>query len=274
MILKLAKYFVGLAAFGLLLMSQTVSHAQNAPFEIQNQRKYIAVGIGAAPDYLGSDDYQFVAAPAAKYTFQSNRFIELIAFDVSANVISHEYFIFGPSINYRFGRDDDVDDNVVKLMTEVDDAFEAGAFVGLDFTNKVNPRYRFRTQLKYLQDVSDAHDGFTLELSTRYWMPISKMFDIGLGLGLTYASEDFMKTNFSVNSTDAGLSGLSEFSASDGLMDVNTTVALVAHLSKSWHLGGFMKYRSLLSDASDSPVVDDRGSSNQFIAGLGLAYSW
>jgi len=29
-----------------------------------------------------------------------------------------------------------------------------------------------------------------------------------------------------------------------------------------------------MSDASDSPIVDDRGDSSQYIYGLGVAYSW
>ena len=39
-------------------------------------------------------------------------------------------------------------------------------------------------------------------------------------------------------------------------------------------LGFGIRYKFLLGDAPDSPVVDVRGSNKQFLAGLGLLYSW
>ena len=90
--------------------------AQNTPFVIDNQPSYFAVAIGVTPDYVGSDDYQFVA-----------------------------------------------------------------------------------------------------NLAMRYWLPMSKAFDLGLGIGSSYSSDDFNDTHFSVNATDAGLSGGSVFSANGGI---------------------------------------------------------
>ena len=57
-------------------------------------------------------------------------------------------------------------------------------------------------------------------------------------------------------------------------LDVNIPVALVFHYSENWHIAGGLKYYKLLDDASDSPITDIRGSDNQLIAGLGVAYSW
>ncbi len=45
-------------------------------------------------------------------------------------------------------------------------------------------------------------------------------------------------------------------------------------LSPSWHVSGGLIYSRLFDDASDSPIVDDRGSSDQLFAGLGVAYAW
>lgn len=41
-----------------------------------------------------------------------------------------------------------------------------------------------------------------------------------------------------------------------------------------WHLAVGAKYFRLLDDAQDSPVVDNRGERDQWIAGLGFAYGW
>ena len=122
--------------------------------------------------------------------------------------------------------------------------------------------------------MSGEHEGFVANLAIRYWLPLGKAFDLGLGIGTSYASDDFNSTYFGVNATDAGLSGLSTFSAGGGIKDVNGLLALVMHLSPKWHIAAGLRYQKLLSDAADSPVVKVRGSDDQIIAGIGVAYAW
>ena len=50
--------------------------------------------------------------------------------------------------------------------------------------------------------------------------------------------------------------------------------SMIFSLSPNWHLAGGLIYSRLVGDAADSPVTDDRGSANQFFAGLGIAYAW
>ena len=46
------------------------------------------------------------------------------------------------------------------------------------------------------------------------------------------------------------------------------------HLSQHWHLAAGVRYERIVGDAEDSPVVAIAGSANQWIAGLGVAFSW
>jgi outer membrane protein len=48
----------------------------------------------------------------------------------------------------------------------------------------------------------------------------------------------------------------------------------IFHLSRKWHPAGGVLYSRLLGDASDSPIVSDRGSKNQWIFGAELVYGW
>ena len=41
-----------------------------------------------------------------------------------------------------------------------------------------------------------------------------------------------------------------------------------------WSVTGVGRYARLLSDAEDSPVVDDRGDANQFVVGLLANFSF
>lgn len=262
-----------LTAWMLAAFYAVAANAQNAPFVIDNQPNYFSLAVGVAPDYVGSDDVRAVGGPTGRLGFGKHRYVELVATQLSSNLINHEYWRLGPTINYRFGRDD-VDDAVVDLMTDVEGAFEAGISGGIEMTNGVNPRYKFRLSADFLYDVSDEHGGFVANVAARYWIPLGRAFDLGIGAGTSYASEDFNSTYFDVNATDSGLSGLRTFSADGGVKDVTGLIAIVMHFSPKWHIAAGLRYQRLLGDAADSPVVADRGSENQIIAGMGLAYAW
>jgi outer membrane protein len=83
-----------------------------------------------------------------------------------------------------------------------------------------------------------------------------------------------MSTDFGVTQGDADRTGLPVYDADSGFKDIRVFPSLVMHLNETWHLALGVQYRGLLGDADDSPVVDDRGSSDQWLSGLGVAYSW
>ncbi len=97
---------------------------------------------------------------------------------------------------------------------------------------------------------------------------------MSIGATITYGSDDYMQTYFGVDSDNAARSGLSKYSAGDGLRDIRFPIMALYSLNPNWHVSGGLIYSRLFDDASDSPIVDDRGSRDQFIAGLGVAYAW
>jgi len=233
----------------------------------------VGVSAGVVPDYEGSDDYMFGALPALNLQFE-NRHIRLLGSYLEVNILNHDALQFGPIARYRFGRDEDIEDKVIKEIHQVDDSFEVGAFAGFLIRDNQNPRIRYGASLSYLQDVSDGHDGFTIQASARAWYPVSKAIDLGIAGGGTYASDDYMSAYFDVTGEDSISTPLPVYDAEEGLKDVYIQPMLMVHLSKSWHLGAGIRIKSLLSDAKNSPVVDDRGSDMQVIAGVGVAYAW
>ena len=250
------------------------AQAQDSPFVIDNVPNVVGAAVGMAPDYLGSDDYQVVAAPLFRYTFQGQeRYIQLNVTELSVNLLDNPNFVLGPVVNYRPGRDD-VDDNVVDKMKKIDDTVDVGVTAGYIWRDPANPRHRFITSLTVYFDAGDVYSGWLAQAGARYWVPVSKPVDLQVGVGATYGNSQYMNTYFGVSSEDAARTGLNRFSADSGFRDVNAQVAGVFHLSMNWHLGAGVKYFGLMSDASDSPIVDQRGSSNQWVYGIGVAYSW
>jgi outer membrane protein len=265
--------------FGFLLMGIFAiaphSFAQDIPVPASTGFDHIVGVVAVAvPDYEGSDDQTFAAAPVVKWKYSKNRYFLLQGNKGYWNISNSQNWEFGLKGVYRLGRDDNVDDSVVKLMSEVDPSLELGAFVGWTKTFDNDPRHRFNATLGFTHDVSGGHEGYAIEASAVYWRPIARPFDIGLRGGVSYASEDYMSSYFGVSLADTIASGLSPFNADAGFKDVSLSLMGVFHFSQKWHLGGGINYKRLINDASDSPVVDKRGSANQWTAGLALLYTW
>jgi len=241
---------------------------------LNSEQHVIGAGIGLYPDYEGSDDYDVGAAPFGKYQLaNSQQFILLKVTEFQVNLLNHPWLRLGPSLNYRIGRDD-VDDHYVDKMRDIDGTVEGGGWVGVEFIDPQNPRKRFSADVDILADMANEHDGYTVNLSARGWYPVHEMFDAFFGVGGSYASSNYMDTYFSVDRNNADRSGLPEFGATSGVKDFRINSALVMHLSPNWHIAAGMQYRCLMNNAHDSPIVDDRGSSDQIYAGIGLAYAW
>ncbi len=108
----------------------------------------------------------------------------------------------------------------------------------------------------------------------RYFQPVRRPLTLSIGATVTYGSSDYMQIYFGVDSNNAARTGVSQFSAGSDLRDVRIAMMAIYSLRPNRHLSGGLLYSRLLGDASDSPVVDDRGSSDQFFAGVGIASAW
>jgi outer membrane protein len=243
-------------------------------FDLEEGVNIVGLGVGSVPDYVGSDDSQIGVGPFGRYYFAGDRYVELLGPDLSVNILDNERFHFGPLVRYRFGRDSDVDDAVVKTMEEIDDTVELGAFVKLSNRLSDDPRHRLNLIGDVTFDVGGEHDGYFASARITYFRPIARATVIHLGAGLSYASDDYMDTYYSVDTTDNALSGLPLYEASSGMHDYRVSFGLMQHLTPNWHLGIGARYQRLVGDAQDSPVVDLRGDKNQWIYGVGLGYAW
>ena len=249
-------------------MAQTLPVPEDAGFD-----RAIGAFFIVGPDYEGSDDYRFIAAPLLQFKFLGNRYIQLLGNQLFVNVLNHDHWELGPAAVLRPGRDD-VDDDVVDLMEDIDMAFELGGFISYLHVFNNNIRHRFKARISVTQDVTDNHGGLVARLASVYWHPVARAFDIGINAQITLVSDDYMSTYFGVSPADAAASGLSIFDADGGAKDVGTSLMGLLHLSQSWHVGAGVYYRRLLGDAEDSPVVDERGDADQVIAGVGVVYTW
>jgi outer membrane protein len=224
------------------------------------------LGAGIIPDYEGSEDYKGTPLFMFSQNYENGRFVKLMGTNLKVNLIPDKQYSLGPVLNYRMSRDK-VDNDQVQAMNKVDAAIEIGGFAGVDVNNLL-------LGLEVLADVSDAHDGVTAQATAGYRWKAMPALTLTPGVFLTYASDDYMDTYFSVNSSSRGSSTLPRYSADAGFKDVGLNLVASYTPWEKWGIMGLFSYKMLLNDAKDSPVVDDVGDKNQMSVGLMATYRW
>ena len=226
----------------------------------------IGAGVGSAPDYEGSDDYEFVPIPFADVAFDNGMFFNLLGLTAKANLIPSSFWRLGPMYNYRPERDN-VDSSPVDDLDDVSDAHEIGAFGGIEWNN-------WFVFLEYLADMGDAHEGWLGTLRGGYNWAASKSWTLSFGLSTTYADDDYMTTYFGVDAANSARTNLDEYDPDAGIKDVGFDLGIAAQFTDNW--GGRLlgSYTLLVGDADESSPVTDEGSQHQFFMGVLVVYTF
>jgi outer membrane protein len=270
--MALATMVAGAAA---LLPSVPAGAAGMLELDMENVPTVLGVAVGTLPDYRGSDDYTFGFAPMFRYTLEGqDRYVQLLANELTINVLDDEMFRFGPLLNYHFGRTDDVDDEMVSKMNEIDDTVELGAFGDIVWQLSKDRRHRFIVGAKVYQDVGDESDGFRANVGARYWLPVAKPVDFNMGVGAIYQDDDYANHYFGVNADNVGTSALPFFTADGGVNEYYMVLGGIFYLSKNWLVSAGVRGSVIAGDPADSPIVDQRGDSTQWVGGIGIGYAF
>lgn len=263
------------AASAVLVPCSQANAADLLDLDLENVPTVFGVAVGTFPDYRGSDDYTFGVAPMFRYTFNGQeRYIQLLANELTVNILDDDMIRFGPLANYHFGRTDDVDDPYVSRMKEIDDTIELGAFADIIWTLSKDRRHRFIVGAKLYQDVGDESDGFRANVGARYWLPVAKPFDFNASVGAIYQNDDYANHYFGVNADNVGTSGLPFFAADGGVNEYYMVLGGLFYLNKNWIVSAGVRGSVISGDPADSPIVDQRGDSTQWIGGIGVGYAF
>jgi outer membrane scaffolding protein for murein synthesis (MipA/OmpV family) len=224
----------------------------------------VGAGGGYAPDYEGSDDYELQPFPFVSIVYDD--FVFINGTSIGLNLLNYEGLKAGPIARYGFGRDED-DNNALDGLGDVDDSIEVGGFVSYGIGI-------WSAGLTAEQDVGGSHEGLVGEASTGVSVPLSDNLKSSLEGSATWASSDYVDTYFGISAKQSARSGLEQFDADAGFKDVAVTLGLDYMFTESIGISGRAQYKRLLNDAADSPIVDDKGSADQFFGGLFLTYSF
>lgn len=256
-----------------LMVFPALSCAQDGKPELGYGRDFVALGLGATPDYLGSNDYQLVPFGFASYRMGDLRYTWQ-GLSIKADFLELRTggdWVGGISAGYVPGRHD-VDNPAVDRLPNIAGTVEVGPFVGRRFRRLFNPTDFVSVSLAALTDIGGVHGGYSLNLGLDYNTALSPRVRALVNLGTVYASDGLMQTQFGVDARAAALSGLPTFAADAGIRQVSASAGLNMQFTHRWGIFSQIAYTRLTGDARDSPVVRFGGDPNQWRIGLALSY--
>jgi outer membrane scaffolding protein for murein synthesis (MipA/OmpV family) len=118
-----------------------------------------------------------------------------------------------------------------------------------------------------------------LSPSVGYFTPLGRAASIQFGASASIVDDDYADYYYTVTPAQSAATGLAQFTADGGLESLGLTSIVTLDLDGNALNGGFslygiVGYSRLVGDAADTPFTADRGSANQFIGGLGVAYTF
>lgn len=250
----------------------------------------VGIGVGLVPSYSGSDNYRVFPLPLIVGRvggvgispngpgFTLNLLSEAPQSGPPGTDRSPE-FSFGPSFRFRNDRTDAIGDDVVEAAGRLDTALEVGASAGVTFPGVFHSMDRVGVSAQVRWDILGAHDGMLIEPSVSYFTPVGRDVAIQLAFNASFVDDNYADYYYSIDAQASADSGLAQFTADGGLDSVGAIAIMTLDLDGSILNGGFSLYgiagySRITGDGADTPFTSVRGSADQFIGGVGVAYTF
>ena len=275
-----------LPGFALLLMHCFCTTPAVARDEERRNELTIAVGAAVVPSYEGSNDYRLtsgglVRGKVAGFPFfarGTNLHVDLIrdsdpdGWDIG----------FGPIASARFNRTGRIRDDRVKALGELDTAWEIGGWAGIAKTGVITSDYdNLSLRVAYVSDVGGAHKSYIVTPAVEYATPLSETTLFGITLSADYVGKGYGNYYYDISLAGSQASGLGVYAAAGdkaGFAKLNAGMVAAKSLSgdlrKGWAIFGLGGYGRLLGRYAESPIVKDAGDRDQWMGGLGMAYTF
>lgn len=258
-----------LSALALSVSVSPTVYAQNVDnTSSTSDTAYLGVAGVITPEYLGSDDDEFLALPYLEVndfkgfdffgTSLSYRLIEV----GTGQGIGKWSLRAGPSVTYQRGRDSD-DSETLTGLEDVDGSLPIGGYVRSTF----GP-VGFRIDAG--QDVIGGHDGFSVDTSigTAY---NGSTFGIQPSATLSWGNSNYNESFFGITQEQSTASGLNAFDIGSGFNSYSFNVIAWYQIHEDYQIGAFASYKEFFDDAEDSPILQAvDGSTNGLFAGVSL----
>lgn len=272
------------AIFVLGLAASTPAFAERG--DIPRDYLTVGLGVGTAPSYTGSDEAIVIPAIVLRgringYAFTS-RGVNLSVDLVRQRSGEPLDFKFGPIINIRTERSARIRDPRVSALGKRDATFEAGLWGGVSKTGVLTGEHdQIGVRVSVLRDVLGKHGSHVVSTSLEYGTPLSRTTYLGLQATANFVGKGYGRTYYDVDPAGSAASGLAAYDAAGrkaGFAKSSLSLAAVKSLSgdlrKGWALVVGGQYGRLAGRYARSPIVADAGDADQWLGGLGVAYTF
>jgi MipA family protein len=266
-----------------LAQSGPASSGLPSPADVSN-RDTLTIGAGAAwvPDYEGSNDFRMIPAGAVRGKYRG------ISFNTNGSYLyvdvvpaSGKFTLdAGPIIGLRFDSRRRGGDPVVSRMVRRKTAIEAGGFAGVSFHGLVDAYDTLSFRLDILHDIGNAHKSTLFDPNVSFSTPVSRKTYVSLSAGAEFVSRRYANYYFGVTPADVVATGgaLPLYNPRGGMKNWKANLlvnqSITGDLLGGLSVFGFGQYSRLMGDFKRSPIVAERGSPNQWLGAVGLAYTW
>lgn len=275
--------FIALAASTQFCAAPAAAQDATAGSIFDRDHLTLAVGGVYGPSYDGSNDYVFSPIPVVQGRFRGIDINPQPA-GVSLDFIpdgkdARIGFSLGPVATVSFNRNRQIKDPVVKAAGKLHPAIELGVSGGVAAYKLLNDYDSLTLSADVKWDVNGAYKGMTWSPSISYTTPLSRAWLAAVDISAHHADGDYARYYYSVTPVQSAASGLPQYQAKAGWDSVSAGLLVGWDLSGDLGDGGFAlfaagSYSRMLNDAKDTPYTSIRGTANQWVGGLGVAYTF
>lgn len=242
-------------------------------------RVTVGLGGGIAPDYSGSDDYEFqpggiVQGTVSGFNFAmrgTNLYVDLAREQRGSGID----VIAGPVLQVRLERNGSIQDPRVAALGKRSAAFEAGGYFGIGKRGVLSRFDEVSMDVTLVHDVGSVHKSYVIRPSLGYQTLIGKRTFTRLRASADFVGKGFARTYYDV---PAG-SLLPAYSTNGGGLESVGLTALATHAlgrdpRRGWSVFALGGWSRVTGRFARSPIVSVAGDPNQFrlIGGLGYTF--
>lgn len=268
---RLASAVASVLVAACALATFSAARAEDTPLLASGPGYIVTVGgYGlSTPKFEGAKNNEFTARPIFGIRAPGSReWLDLPNDGLEYEFIETDNFRAGAVGNFRFARQTDSLTRGFSRNRKIDVSVEAGGFA------EYWPALWLRTRAE-VRNAFIGAEGIVADLSADLVThPGSERFTFTAGPRLSLADTSFMNAYYGITPQQSANTGLAPYHANAGVRSYGAGTSLRYKWSDAWTTLGYVEYTHLSNAASDSPLIDSRGTGDMFTVGIGAKYSF
>jgi MipA family protein len=238
-------------------------------FDVDELTFKLGGGVGVTPDYIGSDDYRLRFVPLIDIRY--GNILSLQGTKLRMNLVQFGDIKAGPMLNYRFGRSESRSTDLTG-MGDVPDVLQAGAFAEARFGSLF-----INAELRQSLGKGLGAEG---QIIVAQGLFQNEDLLVVAGARAKWGSANFNQANFGVTTTQAANTSFAVHTPGSAFNSLGINLYGRYQITDTLRMEGITGFSKILGGPGDSPLVGGIngvggvGSTNQFIAGVGLRYTF